>query len=828
MISQQKQKGLTEQQAASLLEKLGPNELEDQARASKLQMIASQFNNILIYLLIAAAIISFVIGEGIESLFIVLIIVVNALLGFIQEYKADNAIHSLKSMTVSKVRVIREGFEKLVDSVDLVPGDIVKLEQGDKVPADGVLIEARRLEVNEASLTGESLPVAKKVNDSDLDKVYLGTIISSGSGVVRLSETGPRTKIGSMAVSLSNIEAEETPLMKKINTLGKQLSLLAVMITVVIFFIGLSQQRDLLKMVQISISLAVAAVPEGLPAVITITLAVGLQKMANQRAILRKLGSIEGLGNTTVIATDKTGTLTQNKMKVFKTWVNDSKLSVSQVIKHKNNKAISLLLRTGIFCNNAALVANEAPGGFSIIGDQTEGSLLLLAKDVGMSIEEIKKGSTLVDEYMFDQKKKLMSMVTQTDESLTLFTKGAPESVLSLSTHILIDGKKQILTQPRRDKLQRKFDEFASEGLRILALSYRPLKALPKSRKSAELDLIFLGFVGIADPAREGLSNVIKTTKRAGIRTIMITGDNPKTATSVAKHIGLLQEGDRVVIGKEIAVMSDEELSKNLSSIRIYARTTPEDKHRIVRLLQESGEVVSVTGDGINDALALKQADTGVAMGITGTDVAKEVADMVITDDNYASIVKAVREGRIIFENIVKSITYLVSCNFGELLTILGAMLASWAVSAYTGITILFDTPLLTVHILWINLVTDGLPALSLAFDPGASTIMHKQASGRDKRLINKDTLPFIIYVGFGTAIITLAVFFLGLKYGSIESARALSFTTLVLLQLAVVFLVRKKQKLMSNKILIGSVVISVLLQFIVITIPPFSDIFVK
>lgn len=814
--------GLTNSEAITLLEKYGKNELADTKQTSKAAMFLAQFNNFLIILLIVGSSISFAIGEVIDSILIIIIVIINALFGFIQEYKADNAIRSLKSMTVSKNRVIRDGREELVDSTLLVPGDIVKLEQGDKVPADGVLVESRRFEVNEASLTGESLPIEKNPHNPDSSNLYMGTIVSTGSGIMRVSQTGSATKIGSLAITLSQIESEETPLMTKVNTLGKQLSTVAFIITLVIFVMGMVQHRDLIEMILLSISLAVAAVPEGLPAVITITLTIGLQRMARNKAILRKLGSIEGLGNTTVIATDKTGTLTQNKMKVFKVWVNNKVYAIGDIVKHKSDKTIEKMIQAGIYCNNATLVTGTVPNTFNIIGDQTEGSLLLMAKEMGLSIDEYLQKGHLIDEFSFDQNKKLMSVIWEDHDGLELYTKGAPEQILAASSSISINGKKTVLTDAERKRLLSEISAFAKDGLRVLALSYKPVSTSPVSRGSAETDLIFLGFVGIADPVREGLQKILETTKRAGIRTIMITGDNPLTATSVAHQIGLFEEGDLVVTGMDIARMTDKELINRLDDIRIFARTTPEDKYRIVSLLQQKGEIVAVTGDGVNDALALKKADIGVAMGITGTDVAKEVADMIITDDNYASIVRAIREGRIIFDNIVKSITYLVSCNFGELLTLLGVELTSWFIGAP------IDTPLLTVHILWINLVTDSLPALSLAFDPGGASVMNARKVDRDQKLINLKSLPFIFLVGIGTASITLLVYFAGLAFGTLTIARTMAFTTLVLLQLIVVFMVRKDESFTSNKILMYSVILSLVLQFMVISVPPFSYVFVK
>lgn len=821
-IMHQPYTGLTSRESQALQKRYGLNELPDSDRSTVLRIFLRQWKNILILLLIIACVISFIVGETIDAVFIGVIILLNVGLGFIQEYKAEHAIQSLKKMTVAHVRVIRDGTEQLIESTDLVPGDIVRLEEGDKIPADGQLLEAHHIEVNEASLTGESLPVSKDPRNPDLSTVYMGTIVAAGSAVIRITQIGPMTKFGTMAVSLSTIQADETPLMKKINRLGLQLSLLAVIITTAIFILGIAQHRNMIDMLLVSISLAVAAVPEGLPAVITITLAIGLQRMARQNAIMRKLGSIEGLGNTTVIATDKTGTLTQNKMNVIKVWVNGNMLHVDDVKKQREHPGINALITAGILCNNASLVPDGNGSSQEVIGEQTEGSLLLFARDVGASVDDIKKSHELVDEFSFDAQKKRMTMVRSHNGTLTAYTKGAPEQLLDVCTSILTERGEKELTERKRKELSEAFDAFAREGLRILALAYRPLKAKPASRETVEKNLIFIGFVGIADPARPGLNHILDLTRQAGIRTIMITGDNPLTATSVARHIGLLEPGDKTVTGEEMNRMTDEQLSRQLNSIRIFARTAPEDKLRIVKLLQKQGEIVSVTGDGVNDALALKQAETGVAMGITGTDVAKEVADMIITDDQYASIVHAIREGRIIFNNIVKSITYLISCNLGEVLTIFGA----YFLSAFTPNDI--PSPLLPIHILWINLVTDGLPALSLAFDPGSSTIMQGRQNNSKHHIITRSSVEFIVPTSIFMACMTLSAFFISLTLYSPAVARAVSFTSLVVLQLIVVFFVRQGQSITSNKILLGSVIITVLLQTLTVLFPPLAAIFVR
>ena len=814
--------GLTSREAEALQKQFGRNELAESDTSTVLHMFFRQWKNILVVLLAVAGIISLTVGETLDAIFIGIIIVLNTTLGFIQEYKAENAVRSLKKMTVAHVRVLRDGTEKLIQSTDLVPGDIIRLEEGDKIPADGHLLESRHFEVNEASLTGESLPLAKDSRHPETAGVYMGTIVTSGSAVVKITQTGMTTRFGAMAVSLSSIKTDRTPLMKKINRLGMQLSLMAIIITTAVFLLGIAQHRNIIDMLLVSISLAVAAVPEGLPAVITITLAIGLQRMARKNAIMRKLGSIEGLGSTTIIATDKTGTLTQNKMNVIKVWVNNKVFHAEEVRSERTNPTVDLLVTTGILCNNASIIPESKNSTASVIGEHTEGSLLLFAHDIGVSIDDIKKSYELIDEFSFDGQKKRMTMVWKRNGTSHAYVKGAPEQLLAVCTSIMTGKATQKLTASKRAQLLTEFDDFARQGLRILALAYRPLTGKLPSRESVEKNLTFLGFVGIADPARPGLNHILDLTRQAGIRTIMITGDNPLTATSVARHIGLLEPGDRTITGEELSQMTDEQLLPQLGSIRIYARTAPEDKLRIVKLLQQSGEVVSVTGDGVNDALALKQAETGVAMGITGTDVAKEVADMIITDDQYASIVHAIREGRIIFDNIVKSVTYLISCNFGEVLTIFGAFL----ISAFVSRDI--PSPLLPIHILWINLVTDGLPALSLAFDPGSETIMNGRRPNHTNQIITRSTIAFIIPVSIAMACITLSAFFVSLVLFTPAIARAVAFTSLVALQLGIVFFVRDGQRIFSNRILLISVIISFLLQVLIVSAPPLAAIFVR
>jgi len=809
----EKRTGLSSVEVEKRLREFGTNELKDQNRITASQIFFHQFKNFLVVLLFIAAGISLGVGEVLDAGIIILILLINIVLGFVQEFKAENAIASLKKLTTTNVRVIRNGEEQLVDSRFLVPGDIVHLGEGDKIPADAKILGSLRFEVNEAALTGESLPVSKSEKASDSNLVFMGTIVSAGRATVEITKTGSKTNFGSLAKSLSDIDKADSPLTHKITRLGIQVSVAALMMTATLFVVGLLQHQEFVEMLLTSISLLVAAVPEGLPAVITITLAVGLQRMAKQKAILRKLGAIEALGNTTVIATDKTGTLTENKMRVVTVWANEKTYHLAELGKIVKNATVHELIRCGIICNDAHI--SYAPQeGYTILGEQTEGSLLVLAKELGIDPETVKKGGALLDEFSFDQQKKVMSVFWEEMQSMMLYSKGAPEQILALSSYISLSGKQKKLTKADRDKINDAITDAAQKGLRVLALARRNVAKKFNTRESAEIELTFLGLVGIADPPRKDVKDVLQIAREAGIKTIMITGDNPLTATYIGREIGLIESDDCYVTGQQLAQMHDEELSDRLKTSSVFARTTPEDKYRIVKVLQRLGHSVTVTGDGVNDALALKQANVGVAMGITGTDVAKEVADMIITDDNFVSIVRAIREGRIIFDNIVKSITYLIACNLGEVLLI------------FIAIALGYPAPLLPVQILWVNLVTDGLPALSLAFDPGSSSIMKRQSYINGHYLLSKSNLLPILELGALTAFIPLAFYLIAIMTTTLESARTVAFTSMVLTQMIIIFFIRPDQKMTSNKLLLASVAISLFLQYIVITFEPFVTIF--
>ena len=680
--------GLTQEHAKRLLLQYGKNELKDDTGPTPLLIFFSQFKSILILLLIVAAITSLTLNDVVDGLLILGIVFLNATFGFIQEYKAQKSIQALKKLTVAQVRVKRGGEELEIPSTMLVPGDIIVLEEGNRIPADCVLVESVHFEVNEAALTGESLPVQKNLLNTQESHIYLGTTVTKGRALARVVTTGMQTKFGKIASSLAKMPEEQTTTQKRLATLGTQLGFLALAASCIVFALGYMRGQPVIELLLTSISLAVAAVPEGLPAIITVTLAVGMQRMAKKKAILRKLAAIESLGSTTLIATDKTGTLTKNEMRVSKAW-------------YEGEKTLQQLLKVGVLCNNAQLIYKHGHDSFDVLGDTTEGALLLFAQKHGIVESEAKSEGEIVEEFPFDPTVKIMSVVWKQGKELQLLTKGAPESLLERSTKILINGKVHALTDVKRAQIEKEFTAFAKQGLRIIALTSKDLHNKPTNRAAAEKNLTFLGFVGISDPPREEVASAIAMARKAGIKTVMITGDNELTANAIATSIGLIQENEEIITGKQLQELSETELLTKLDKIRVFARTTPDQKVYIVQLFQRLGHIVAVTGDGVNDALALKQAHVGVAMGITGTDVAKEAADMIITDDNYATIVTAVYEGRIIFNNIKSTIKYLIGSNLGEVVITVITVALGWP---------LIFTP---IHLLYINLVSDGLPALA-------------------------------------------------------------------------------------------------------------------
>ncbi|MCS7093182.1 MAG: calcium-translocating P-type ATPase, PMCA-type [Patescibacteria group bacterium] len=736
--------GLTSEEASRQLKIYGPNEIKEEKRFTIIKAFLSQFNNFLVLLLLAASIVSFVVGETLDGVFILAIIILNAFFGLYQEYRAEKSLQSLQKLTQTLIRVIRDGKEQEIDSRYLVPKDIIYLEEGSKIPADGKLIDGINLEVNEAALTGESLPVPKATSD----KIFAGTIISRGRGYVKVISTGSATKFGQIAKTLQTIKEVKTPLQEKLEAFTKQVGLIGIIASILVFGLSFIKDKSLMESFLFAISLAVAAVPEGLPAVMTIILAIGVERMAKKKAIVRKLSAIETMGSLTLIATDKTGTLTTNQMRVKKIWVDDKEYDISSP-PSLTNHPFRLILQNSALCSTASLIKKiEEKEDFEIIGDTTEGALLIMAHQNRMFYEEERKNWLIEKEIPFSSKTKRMTVkVRKKDNDLPsaevyIFSKGAPESILEICQFYQIGNEIKKLTPAKKSEIAQEFEQFAQKGLRMIAFSYKT----NSDDESLEEDHIFLGFVGIADPVRPEVKEAVKKAQNAGIKVVMITGDNELTAEAVGVETGIIKKGELILTGKILRETSDDELLKILPKVKIFARTYPEDKHRIVKLYQKLGEVVAVTGDGVNDALALKQAEVGVAMGKTGTDVAKDTAHIIITDDNFATLVAAIEQGRNIFIHIKNAIKYLLSCNVGEVIYILFAL----------PLNLPIPSPL---QLLYINVATDGLPAISLAFAPDDKKILEKPPR-KTLTILDRVDFHYVFAVGFFTMVLaTFSIF---------------------------------------------------------------------
>ena len=846
--------GLTTSQVNQLLEQNGENILVEGKKRTLLQKLIEQFSNFLTLLLVAAAGLSFIIGEPVDGVLIIAIVVLNALFGIYQEAKAESAIAALKKMSVAKVRVLRDGVEQEVASNFIVPGDICLVEEGVKIAADGILIDVMNIELNESILTGESLSVSKQKGD----EVFSGTIVSKGRGVFRVVKTGMQTKFGRIAHELGTIEDTETPLQIKLKQLTKTIGIIGIVAAVFVFIISILRGEAYFPTFLLAISLAVAVVPEGLPAVMTITLAIGVNEMSKKKSIVRKLSSIEALGSITLIATDKTGTLTTNKMKVKEVYIDDKTVEASQV-SHSQSQlvlnttsdqlrpALTNLLLNGILCSTASLVYKHDRGTNDVLGDPTEGALLFMAKELGIVVEEERKKNPIREELPFDSVTKRMSVLVGAihespvqhgvmSEQHIIYTKGAPESILEISTFIQKGTHVYPLTQEERKKIEGQMDVWARKGLRVLAFSYKQTKLVKVSHSQSQLvlnttsdqlrpaltnlsDSIFLGMVAIHDAPRPEVREAVRKAQMAGIRVVMIKGDNERTAEAIGVISGIMKEGYDIITGKQLEEYSDDELMAILPRTAIFARTSPFHKHRIVSLYQKLGEVVAVTGDGVNDAIALKQADVGIAMGLVGTDVARETADMVIMDDNFASIVTAVEEGRNIIKNLKNAIQYLLSCNISEAITLIGGMLLG------------FNHILFPLQLLYINLVTDGIPALSLAFSPRATHLMNEPPQ-KELELLRKKEQIYIMLVGTMTSVITLFSYWFFLKTSE-GIARTAVFSVLTLIQ-SFIYVdlwlshrpLHTHLKTLISPVFLISFLFPFCTQFIIVRIPVISTLF--
>lgn len=764
-------KGLTAHEAQEALTKYGLNQLPEKKTTSALEVLIRQIKNPLSFLLLAATVLSIIVGDKLDSFLIGGILILNTCLGFWQEYKASKELEALRKMEVEYARVERDGKQIEIPSSQIVPGDVVILESGDRIPADGQLLEAHSLQVNESILTGESLPVTKSIK-KDENLVFFATIVNSGRGKFEVLQTGEKTKFGALAERLSEIEDESTPFEKSLVSLSRILGILAFAVAAAIFLLRILQGNEISSTILSSIALMVAVVPEGLPAFVTIILAVGMRKMYSRRALIRKMIAVEALGTATVICTDKTGTLTKNEMRV-------------QQIEVLGNKKD--LLKCAVLCNSASLVL-EKTGGFDILGDSTEGAFLLWAKDQGLDIDLLRSEGKLIEEIPFNLEKRKMTVFWQEGHNKAQYTKGAPEVLITESD----------LSQKAREVWEHKYQQMAQQGLRVMAFS-----------KNSE----FLGLIGIADQIRSEAKEAIAICRKAGIKVVMVTGDNELTARSVGEQVGLLSLDDEILSGNQLNSLNEEELLQRIRKVKIFARITPQDKFRIVKAYQSLGEVVAVTGDGVNDVLALKQAEVGVSMGKIGTDVAKEASDIILLDDNFATLVTAVEQGRLIYSNILKVIKFLLTGNLSEMLLI-GA-----------GAVLGLPSPLLPIQILWINFVTDGPPALALGFDNASSHLM--QMPPRKKlTLLSFNSLQFILAGGIGIAALCLLVFYFSFKSFGIETSRAFVFTLMVVLQMILPFIMRRHHSILSNKKLFVSAAAVILIQILILIYPPLRSMF--
>ena len=836
------EKGLSELEAGRRLKEQGPNEIKEKKKRSRLLLFLDQFKSFLIIILIFAAAFSMLIGETIDSAFIILIVVLNAIFGFVQEFKAEKAIEALKKLTTPEVVVVRDGKEQKTSSKDIVPGDVILLEQGTKVPADMRLIQIFDLKIDESAITGESVPVEKElkpVSSSNLAErkniAYMGTMVTYGRGLGVVIDTGMNTEMGNIAHMIQSAKEEQTPLQKNLGVFGKNLGMIILGICGVIILMGLFRGFEIIDTIITGIALAVAAIPEGLPAVVTITLALGIQRMSKQNAIVRKMPSVETLGSTTVICSDKTGTLTRNEMVIRKLWYCGREVEVSgrgyepeggftynkKRIDPEKNRELQLLLKSSFLCNNSTI--SRIRGEWKTTGDPTEISLKVAALKAGID-DSLDEKLERIKEIPFTSERKMMTSVnTLSQRKLMVSTKGAPELLLKRCNRIIYNGKVMLLTKKRKKEILAKNHEFTQNALRVLGIAYKEIST--STRAGYEKDLIFIGLAGMIDSPRLGVKEDIALCKGAGIKVVMITGDHKNTAIAIGRELGIIEgiTESKVLTGEELDDLTDKQMERMIEEVNIYARVNPEHKVRIVDAFKAKGHVIAMTGDGVNDAPALKKADIGISMGVTGTDVSKEASDMILKNDNFSTIVTAVKEGRTIFDNINKFVQYLLSSNFGEVLIIFIAMIISFQ-DPVTGSYIL---PLTAIQLLWINLLTDGLPALALGVDPPEPKIMKRPPRNPKEKILSRKTISEIVIIGMVMAIGTLFLFWINLPSGG-SKAITIAFTSIIIFELIRTQSIRMRYNLsfFSNNKLTIARMISFSLQLMVIYLPFFQVIF--
>ena len=830
--------GLSQKEAELKKEKFGLNELASKKPKTLIAMFFAQLNDILIYILIVAAIISALLGETSDSIIIAIVIIINATVGIIQESKAEKALDALKKLSTPKAVVRRDNQLKEISSQEVVPGDIIIIDAGRYVPCDLRLLETANLKIEESTLTGESVPVDKdallvltgddiQIGDQK-NMLFMSTLATYGRGVGVAVHTGMNTEIGKIATMLDEKVDTQTPLQNKLAELGKYLGLGALFICALMFIVGVLQKRDLFEMLLTSISLAVAAIPEGLPAIVTIVLAMGVQKMIKQKAIVRKLPAVETLGSVNIICSDKTGTLTQNKMTVTKFYTDGYLGNIDSL--NINDNQHKLLIENLILCNDSTYSES------SKTGDPTEIALLVAGVRYKIFKDDLEKRHKRINEVPFESDRKLMTTVNKYDNEYYVMTKGAIDNLIKLCTKAYIKGNIVCITDNLRKEIIAASNTMSDNALRVLGAAYKILSTPHVDIDSLENDLIFIGLIGMIDPPRLEVKDSISLCRNSGIKTVMITGDHQNTAFAIAKELNITQDSSAVMSGNELDKLSDVELNSKIDNISVFARVSPEHKVKIIKALKSKGNIVSMTGDGVNDAPSLKIANIGVAMGITGTDVAKGAADMILIDDNFSTIVSAIKEGRNIFTNIKKTVIFLISCNVGEIIALFLAILLGWA------------SPLRPIHILWVNLITDTLPALALGVDPGDTDVMKYKPRNPKDSLFKGATLNLALN-GLLIGTVTLIAFIIGAKYYSgttslfplfpekitkdaIKHAQTMAFVVLSVSQLVHSLNMRNNKKsifqigLFTNKYLIAAIIFGILLQDLIITVPPLANAF--
>ena len=845
--------GLDDNEVKKRLNEYGSNELKGKKKKSTFAKILEQFKDFSIIILIIAAIISGIVGvaqgEGItDTIVILIVVIVNAIIGVSQENKAEKSLEALQKLSSHAVKVKRNGKVEVIPSSNLVPGDVVVIETGDYISADLRITEAVNLKSQEASLTGESLPIEKmasKIEEREIgvgdriNMLFSSSLITYGRGEAIVVATGMNTEVGKIANMLNNTEKQETPLQTKLNKLGKTLGIAAIIICIVIFLIGIIQGKEIINMFMVAVSLAVAAIPEGLVAVSTIVLAIGVQKMVKKNAIVKKLPAVETLGSSTVICSDKTGTLTQNKMTVKQAFWNKKLIDIENI---KMDNEFFQLLNNAILCNDSKILEDG-----SLTGDPTETALTEVAFKFNFD-SSVYSDMPRIAEVPFDSERKLMTTIHKVADNLyRVYTKGGIDELLRICKGYEIDGELKTDLENYKAEINSANEEMAKNALRVLGFAYKEMDHKPNKEEleNIENDLIFIGMLGMIDPPREEAKHAVEKCKTAGIKTVMITGDHKITAMAIAKQLGILENENEALTGEELEKISDEELTKNIRKYSVYARVSPEHKVRIVKAWQANGEIVAMTGDGVNDSPALKTADIGCAMGNVGTEVAKEAADVILTDDNFATIVSAVEEGRRIYDNILKVIQFLISSNIGEVIVLFVATLLTPLLAKWCGVTdVGLIEVLLPIHILWVNLVTDSLPALALAFDPADKEIMKRKPLKPSKGVFTKGMTYRVVYQGIMVGLLTLAAFIIGmattktpiegltLDESKVEVGQTMAFITLSVGELAHVFNVRNNKKtifskeLFNNKKLLINTGISLVLVLVILFIPALRHIF--